>query len=72
MGREIAGLGAGAMRPRRREMQIVFQDPLASLDPRMTVGEIIAEPLRSFHSEMRRAEMRERVRAMLARVGLWP
>ena len=72
MGEEISGLNARAMRPRRRQMQIVFQDPLASLDPRMTIGDIIAEPLRSFHPDMRRAEIRERVRAMLARVGLSP
>jgi oligopeptide transport system ATP-binding protein len=72
MGQEIAGLDARAMRPRRRQMQIVFQDPLASLDPRMTIGEIIAEPLRSFHPDMRRAALRDRVRAMMARVGLLP
>ena len=72
MGEEISGLNARAMRPRRRQMQIVFQDPLASLDPRMTIGDIIAEPLRSFHPDMRRAEIRDRVRAMLARVGLSP
>ncbi len=72
MGQEIAGLDARAMRPRRRQMQIVFQDPLASLDPRMTIGEIIAEPLRSFHPRMPRPEVRDRVRAMLGRVGLSP
>ncbi|MDH3229602.1 MAG: ATP-binding cassette domain-containing protein [Alphaproteobacteria bacterium] len=72
MGEEISGLDARAMRPRRKQMQIVFQDPLASLDPRMTIGEIIAEPLRGFHPDMRRAEVRDRVRAMLGRVGLSP
>ena len=72
MGDEIAGLGARQMRPRRREMQIVFQDPLASLDPRMTVGDIIGEPLRTFHPDLGRDERRARVKEMLARVGLSP
>ncbi len=72
MGDEIAGLGAGAMRPHRRRMQIIFQDPLASLDPRMTVGEIIAEPLRTFEPRLGRREIRDRVRDMLAKVGLLP
>jgi oligopeptide transport system ATP-binding protein len=72
LGRNIAGLEHGAMRPLRREMQIIFQDPLASLDPRMTVGEIIAEPLRTHEPRLARAEVRERVRAMMAAVGLLP
>ena len=42
LGKDIAGLSRNAMKPRRREMQIVFQDPLASLNPRMPVGDIIA------------------------------
>jgi oligopeptide transport system ATP-binding protein len=53
-------------------MQIVFQDPLASLDPRMPIGEIIAEPLRTFEPALGKAEARERVQAMLAQVGLLP
>ncbi len=72
LGRNIAGLEHGAMRPLRREMQIIFQDPLASLAPRMTVGEIIAEPLRAHGPRLARAEVRERVRAMMAAVGLLP
>src|SRR5262245_57750798 len=45
LGQPIQGLGTHAMRPLRRDMQMVFQDPLAALDPRMTVGQIIGEPL---------------------------
>ncbi len=72
LGRDIAGLDTGAMRPLRRELQIIFQDPLASLDPRMTVGESIAEPLRVHERTLGRAEIRERVRAMMESVGLLP
>ncbi|MBN4046417.1 ATP-binding cassette domain-containing protein, partial [bacterium AH-315-P15] len=52
MGKNIAGLGAQAMRKHRADLQIVFQDPLASLNPRMTVGDIIAEPLTSLYPKM--------------------
>ncbi|AWN15204.1 Oligopeptide transport ATP-binding protein OppF [Salinisphaera sp. LB1] len=54
----------------RREVQMIFQDPLASLDPRMTVGQIVAEPLRHLHPALSRAERRQRVAEMLDRVGL--
>jgi oligopeptide transport system ATP-binding protein len=47
-GRRIDDLGAGAMRPLRRELQMIFQDPFASLNPRMTAGRIIAEPMQIF------------------------
>jgi oligopeptide transport system ATP-binding protein len=53
-------------------MQIVFQDPLAALSPRMTVGEIIAEPLITHEPGLRRAEVRARVADMLAQTGLSP
>ncbi|HEX3484355.1 MAG TPA: ABC transporter ATP-binding protein [Micropepsaceae bacterium] len=62
--REIRGL--------RKEFQIVFQDPLASLDPRMTIGESIAEPLRSLEPGTPRAEVNARVRAIMEKVGLDP
>ncbi len=72
MGQSIEGWSTRRVRPLRRDLQIVFQDPLASLDPRMTVGEIVAEPLRVHAPELSRAERRERVTDMLRRVGLSP
>ncbi|HXP74744.1 MAG TPA: oligopeptide/dipeptide ABC transporter ATP-binding protein [Stellaceae bacterium] len=72
LGRPIQGLDAQHMRPLRRDMQIVFQDPLAALDPRMTVGEIIGEPLDTFTPSTPRAEGKARVQEMMAKVGLSP
>ncbi|PBC06834.1 ABC transporter ATP-binding protein [Mesorhizobium sp. WSM3859] len=65
----IHGLSASAMRPVRRAAQMIFQDPYASLDPRMTVGAAIAEPL-VIHGIGAKGERRERVASLLARVGL--
>ena len=70
MGRQLTPLTRREMRPLRRELQIIFQDPLASLDPRMTVGEIIAEPLRVHRPDLDRAARRSCVEAMLERVGM--
>lgn len=61
---------SGELRRRRRELQIIFQDPLASLDPRMSVGEILAEPLQIFEPALSARERRGCIAAMLARVGL--
>src|SRR5438105_3474207 len=49
LGRSLSPHDARQARALRRELQVVFQDPLASLDPRMTAGDIIAEPLRNYH-----------------------
>ncbi|MBN3857025.1 ATP-binding cassette domain-containing protein [Paraburkholderia sp. Ac-20340] len=54
----------------RRDVQMIFQDPLASLDPRMSIGEIVAEPLRTHASQLGRKEIERRVLTMLERVGL--
>ncbi len=72
LGEELSGLDAQAMRAKRQDMQIIFQDPLASLNPRMTVGEIIAEPLKTFESGIGREAIKTRVKEMMAKVGLLP
>lgn len=56
----------------RKELQVVFQDPLASLDPRMTAGDIIAEPLRNYFPALSSAERKAKVADMMAKVGLLP
>ena len=68
-GEDITRLDRAAMRPRRRRLQVIFQDPYASLDPRMSAGEIVGEPLRNYDIGAA-AERRERVAALFARVGL--
>ena len=68
-GRDITTLGEGELRPLRRRMQIVFQDPFASLNPRHSVGRIVGEPLRS-HGLASRREATRRVRELLTIVGL--
>jgi oligopeptide transport system ATP-binding protein len=72
LGRPIEGLSAADLRPLRRDMQIVFQDPLAALDPRMTIGETIGEPLDTFLPSLRKAERKARVQEMMGKVGLSP
>jgi len=70
-GRTILGLSGSRLRALRREMQIIFQDPYASLNPRMRVGDIIAEPLQ-IHGIGTREERRDRVADLFRRVGLDP
>src|SRR5688500_14395558 len=69
-GQDITHLREGELRPLRRRMQMVFQDPFASLNPRHSVGRIIGEPMRVFG--MRRGESSTRVRELLELVGLPP
>jgi peptide/nickel transport system ATP-binding protein len=72
LGEDITAKDKKAMRIHRRDMQVVFQDPLASLNPRMSVGDIIAEPVWTHFPSMPRREVRQKVEAMLGRVGLGP
>jgi len=72
LGEDITRLEQEQLRRKRKEMQIVFQDPLASLNPRMTVGDIIAEPLWTFYPKMASVQVDERVRGMMKMVGLLP
>ena len=72
MGRSLEGLSATELKPLRRELQIVFQDPLASLDPRMTVGEIVEEPLRVHRPELNTEDRARAIAEMLVRVGITP
>ncbi|NEA55227.1 ABC transporter ATP-binding protein [Streptomyces sp. SID13666] len=70
-GRDIGKLGDKALRPLRRELQMVFQDPVSSLNPRRSIGESIADPLRAA-GELSDKAVVERVRELLERVGLEP
>ena len=69
-GADITNLSQKQLLPHRRKMQMIFQDPYASLNARMTVQDIVAEPLRAHHICSSRAEEREMVTEMLSRVGL--
>jgi len=68
-GRDVTGMSQRELRELRREMQIVFQDPNASLNPRMKIGDIVSEPL-VIHGIGNKAERRERVAWLLGKVGL--
>jgi oligopeptide transport system ATP-binding protein len=68
-GREIAGLGRRRMRPLRSQMQMIFQDPFASLNPRKRAGQIVGDPLRMLGGASGR-ELRGQVQELLERVGL--
>ncbi len=71
-GKDLMGLSDREMRKMRKELQIVFQDPLASLDPRMPIGASIAEPLQTQEPHLSKAEVRERVLEIMEKVGLNP
>jgi oligopeptide transport system ATP-binding protein len=70
-GQEIAGLSRRRLRPLRRQMQMIFQDPYASLNPRKRVGQIVGDPLR-LQDVAAGAELRRHVQELLERVGLAP
>jgi peptide/nickel transport system ATP-binding protein len=78
-GRRIDNLSARELRPLRREVQVVFQDPFSSLNPRMRVRDILAEPIRNYGLAKTAAEMEERIAGLLDKVrlprdaaGRWP
>jgi len=67
---QIANLDEKNMRPYRREIQMIFQDPLASLNPRMNVGEIISEPLKTHYPNLDNNEIKKQVKDIMENVGL--
>jgi oligopeptide transport system ATP-binding protein len=71
-GKELVGLNNREMRAMRREMQMIFQDPFASLNPRMTVGSIVSEPLEIHGLHTQKKARQEFVESLLERVGLNP
>jgi oligopeptide/dipeptide ABC transporter ATP-binding protein len=71
-GRNLGDATEREIRQLRKEFQIVFQDPLASLDPRMTIGQSIAEPLQSLEPQLTRRDVNERVAGIMEKVGLDP
>jgi oligopeptide transport system ATP-binding protein len=71
-GEDLTRLDGEELRQKRKDIQLVFQDPVASLNPRMTAGAIIAEPLDTFYPQMERVQVEERTRGMMKMVGLLP
>jgi oligopeptide transport system ATP-binding protein len=69
-GKDLGDVGRRELRELRREMTIIFQDPLASLDPRMTVGDLVGEPLDIFETASTKEDRRQLIASMLERVGL--
>lgn len=72
LGSPLNDIDRNALKDKRRDLQIVFQDPLASLNPSNTVGASIMEPLRVFEKQLTKSQMQQRVREMMERVGLNP
>ncbi len=71
-GTNVLGMPENRFRPYRRKMQMIFQDPFGSLNPRMTIKKIIGEPLEIHFREMSPGERRDRIAALLTQVGLDP
>ncbi|AQP35837.1 murein tripeptide/oligopeptide ABC transporter ATP binding protein OppF [Vibrio anguillarum] len=72
LGNDLTKMHEVERRKTRKQIQMIFQDPLASLNPRMSVGDIIAEPLQTFYPELSKQEVKARVKEMMTKVGLLP
>ena len=72
LGEDFRALDTSSLRAKRKDLQIIFQDPLASLNPRMTIGKIIAEPLITHEPSLTKAEVNARVRDVMDETGLLP
>lgn len=72
LGKDLTRQNAKEWKNVRSDIQMIFQDPLASLNPRMTIGSIIAEPLKIYQPHLTNDEVKEKVRAMMMKVGLLP
>lgn len=72
LGKEMLHANKQALQNFRKDIQMIFQDPLASLNPRMTIGDIIAEPLKAHYPKLTKMEVTEKVEAMMMKVGLLP
>lgn len=72
LGNDLISASKKEVQNARRDLQMIFQDPLASLNPRMTIGDIIAEPLKTHFPKMPVAERKQKVKEMLIKVGLLP
>ncbi|WP_373100951.1 MULTISPECIES: murein tripeptide/oligopeptide ABC transporter ATP binding protein OppF [Pasteurellaceae] len=72
LGRDLTTQSEKDWKKVRSDIQMIFQDPLASLNPRMTIGSIIAEPLHIYQPQLSKQEVKEKVRAMMMKVGLLP
>ncbi|TNH06303.1 murein tripeptide/oligopeptide ABC transporter ATP binding protein OppF [Testudinibacter sp. TR-2022] len=72
LGKDLSSQNSKQWKALRNDIQMIFQDPLASLDPRMTIGDIIAEPLKVYQPHLKRQEIKLRVQNMMAKVGLLP
>ncbi len=70
LGENLLSMNRKILRKKRKEIQMIFQDPLASLNPRMNIGEIIAEPLKTHYPHLSQREIKNKVKAMMDKVGL--
>lgn len=72
LGQDMTAASKREMKAIRKDIQMIFQDPLASLNPRMTIGDIIAEPLKAHYPKLTKVEVKAKVESMMVKVGLLP